>query len=207
MSMKKNKSKEEKINDLETKMEMNENAEGFENEEELENEKNEGLDSEFTAEDVLSLEGLAEGLKEDNKKLQVELEVLKERLLRTSSEYENFRKRTIKEKEGIYADACEEVLKNMFPVLDNLERAMTAPGDVEDIKKGIDMTIRQFKSSLEKLGVEEIPTSEGFDPNFHNAVMHIEDDAFGKNEVVEVFEKGYKKVDKVLRYSMVKVAN
>jgi molecular chaperone GrpE len=207
MSMKKNKSKEEKINDLETKMEMNENAEGFENEEELENEKNEGLDSEFTAEDVLSLEGLAEGLKEDNKKLQVELEVLKERLLRTSSEYENFRKRTIKEKEGIYADACEEVLKNMFPVLDNLERAMTAPGDVEDIKKGIDMTIRQFKSSLEKLGVEEIPTSEGFDPNFHNAVMHIEDDAFGKNEVVEVFEKGYKKVDKVLRYTMVKVAN
>jgi molecular chaperone GrpE len=206
--MKKNKNKEEKINDLEMKMKMDENAEV------LEDEEFEGLNAEVTEEDVLSLEGLLEGLKEDNKKsvdenkkLQGELEALKERLLRTSSEYENFRKRTIKEKEGIYADACEDVLKNMFPVLDNLERAMTAPGNVEDIKKGIDMTIRQFKSSLEKLNVEEVPTSEGFDPNFHNAVMHIDDDAFGKNEVVEVFEKGYKKANKVLRYSMVKVAN
>ena len=201
MSMKKNKNKEEIISDLDLKMEMDENAEV------LVDQEFEGINSEVTEEDVLSLEGLAEGLKEDNKKLQVELEVLKERLLRTSSEYENFRKRTIKEKEGIYADACEEVLKNMFPVLDNLERAMTAPGDVEDIKKGIDMTIKQFKSSLEKLNVEEIPTSEGFNPNFHNAVMHVEDDAYGKNEVVEVFEKGYKKVNKVLRYTMVKVAN
>lgn len=201
MSMKKNKNKEEIISDLDLKMEMDENAEV------LEDQEFEGINSEVTEEDVLSLEGLAEGLKEDNKKLQGELEAFKERLLRTASEYENFRKRTIKEKEGIYADACEDVLKNMFPVLDNLERAMLAPGTVEDIKKGIDMTIKQFKSSLEKLNVEEIPTSEGFNPNFHNAVMHVEDDAYGKNEVVEVFEKGYKKVNKVLRYTMVKVAN
>ena len=201
MSMKKNKSKEEKINDSETKMEMDEN------EEILEDEEFEGLDAEVTEEEVFSLEGLAENLKEDNKKLEGELGALKERLLRTASEYENFRKRTIKEKEGIYVGACEDVLKNMFPVLDNLERAMTAPGNAEDIKKGIDITIRQFNDSLKKLNVEEISTSEGFDPKFHHAVMHIDDDAFGKNEVVEVFEKGYKKVNKVLRYSMVKVAN
>lgn len=201
MSMKKNKSKEEKINDSEIKVKLDENAQG------LEDEEIEELDSEVIKEDVLSLEGLAENLKEDNEKLQGELEALKDRFLRTSSEYENFRKRTIKEKEGIYVDACQDVLKNMFPVLDSLERAMIVPGNVEDIKKGIDMTIRQFKNSLKKLNVEEIPTSEGFDPNFHNAVMHIEDDAFGKNEVVEVFEKGYKKVNKVLRFSMVKVAN
>ena len=201
MSMKKNKSKEEKINDSDIKVKLDENAQG------LEDEEIEEVDSEVTKEDVLSLEGLAENLKEDNEKLKGELEALKDRFLRTSSEYENFRKRTIKEKEGIYGDACGDVLKNMFPVLDSLERAMLAPENVEDIKKGIDMTIRQFKTSLEKLNVEEIPTSEGFDPNFHNAVMHIEDEAFGKNEVVEVFGKGYKKNNKVLRFSMVKVAN
>jgi len=128
-------------------------------------------------------------------------------LLRTNAEYENFRKRTAKEKEGIYTDACEDVLKNMFPVLDNLERAITVEGSNEDIKKGIEMTIRQFKDSLGKLQVEEISTEGDFDPNYHNAVMHIDDETFGKNQVVEVFQKGYKKGDKVLRYSMVKVAN
>lgn len=201
MSMKKNKSKEEKINDSEIKTKLDDNADG------LEDEKIEVLDAEVLEEDVVSAEDLVENLKEDNKKHQIELDALKDRLLRTTSEYENFRKRTIKEKEGIYVDACTDVLKNMLPVLDNLERAMTAPGNVEDIKKGIDMTIRQFKDSLVKLSVEEIPTSEGFDPNFHNAVMHIEDEAFGKNEIVEVFEKGYKKNNRVLRFSMVKVAN
>jgi len=201
MSMKKNKSKEEKIIDSEIKTKLDDNADG------LEDEKIEVLDAEVVEEDVVSAEDLVENLKEDNKKHQIELDALKDRLLRTTSEYENFRKRTIKEKEGIYVDACTDVLKNMLPVLDNLERAMTAPGNVEDIKKGIDMTIRQFKDSLVKLSVEEIPTSEGFDPNFHNAVMHIEDEAFGKNEIVEVFEKGYKKNNRVLRFSMVKVAN
>ncbi|MDP4143902.1 MAG: nucleotide exchange factor GrpE [Bacillota bacterium] len=146
-------------------------------------------------------------LADENIKLSNELETIKERLLRTTAEYENHRKRTIKEKEGIYTDACADVLKEMFPVLDNLERAISVEGSVEDLKKGIEMTMRQFQNALEKLGIEEVSTDGQFDPNTHNAVMHIDDDQFGEQQIVEVFQKGYKRGDKVLRYSMVKVAN
>ncbi len=83
-------------------------------------------------------------IKEENKKLQEELEALKDRLLRTTAEYDNYRKRTIKEKENIYTDACEDILKEMLPVLDNLERALTVDGSAEDFKKGIDITVKQF---------------------------------------------------------------
>ncbi|MFL0251193.1 nucleotide exchange factor GrpE [Clostridium neuense] len=146
-------------------------------------------------------------LKDENEKLSNELGTIKDRLLRLTAEYENYRKRTAKEKEGIYTDACSDVINEMLPSLDNLERAATANGNAEDIKKGIDMTIRQFKGALEKLGVEEIPGEGTFDPNFHNAVMHIEDENYGESEIVEVLQKGYKRGDKVLRHSMVKVAN
>lgn len=146
-------------------------------------------------------------LKDENKKLNNELEALKDRLLRLTAEYENYRKRTAKEKEGIYSDATSDVLKEMIPVLDNLERAITLDGNLEDFKTGIEMTIKSFKTSFEKLGVEEIDVTTGFDPNFHQAVMHVQDENFGTNEVVEVFQKGYKKADKIIRYTMVKVAN
>lgn len=146
-------------------------------------------------------------LKDENKKLNNELEALKERLLRLTAEYDNYRKRTAKEKEGIYTDACTDVLKEMIPVLDNLERAISVEGSVEDIKKGIEMTIKGFKASFEKLGVEEIDATGEFDPNYHQAVMHIEDENLGANSVAEVFQKGYKRGDKVIRYSVVKVAN
>ncbi|MEG0238192.1 MAG: nucleotide exchange factor GrpE [Clostridium sp.] len=145
--------------------------------------------------------------KEENKKLTNELETLKERLLRVSAEYENYRKRTTKEKEGIYADACVDVLKEIVPNIDNLERAVEADGNIDDMKKGVEMTLKGFNTALEKLGVEEIETKEGFDPNFHQAVMHIEDENFDENSVTEVFMKGYKKGDKVIRHSVVKVAN
>lgn len=145
--------------------------------------------------------------KEENKKLQNELETLKDRLLRLTAEYDNYRKRTTKEKEGIYTDACVDVLKEIIPNLDNLERAIEADGSVEDMKKGLEMTLKGFRGSLEKLGVEEIITEEGFDPNMHQAVMHIQDENFGENEVAEVFMKGYKRGDKVIRHSVVKVAN
>lgn len=145
--------------------------------------------------------------KEENKKLTNELETLKDRLLRVTAEYENYRKRTAKEKEGIYTDACIDVLKEIVPNLDNLERAVEANGSVEDMKKGVEMTLKGFQTALEKLGVEEIETSKGFDPNLHQAVMHIEDENFGDNSVAEVFMKGYKKGDKVIRHSVVKVAN
>ena len=133
---------------------------------------------------------LVKKLKEENDKLSKEVEAFKDRLLRVTAEYENFRKRTAKEKEGIYADACADVLKEVIPTIDNLE-----------------MTIKGFQTSLEKLGVEEISVEEGFDPNMHQAVMHIQDENLDKNVVAEVFLKGYKKGDKVIRYSMVKVAN
>lgn len=148
-----------------------------------------------------------EKLAKENSRLDSENQALKDRLARTVAEYDNFRKRTTKEKEGIYTNACEDILKELLPVLDNLERAITVDGSVEDLKKGIEMTIKQFSGALEKLEVEEIKADGEFDPNVHNAVMHIDDEQYGKNQVVEVFQKGYKRGDKVLRHSMVKVAN
>ncbi|MGL4742371.1 MAG: nucleotide exchange factor GrpE [Sarcina sp.] len=147
-------------------------------------------------------------LKDQNKKLENENDTYKDRLVRVSAEYENHRKRTEKEKERIYTDACEDVLVKMLPVLDNLERAVAVQDTtVEALKTGVDMTIKQFADALEKLGVEEIETSEGFDPNLHQAVMHIQDDNLDANVVAEVFQKGYKKGEKVIRFTMVKVAN
>ncbi|GKX65568.1 nucleotide exchange factor GrpE [Inconstantimicrobium mannanitabidum] len=146
-------------------------------------------------------------VKNENSKLNNEMNALKDRLVRLNAEYENFRKRTAKEKEAIYTDACADVLKEMFGVLDNLERAVAVEGSVEDLKQGVDMTVRQFHGAFEKLGVEEIDASGEFDPNFHQAVMHVQDESFGKNSIVEVFQKGYKKADKVLRFTIVKVAN
>lgn len=145
--------------------------------------------------------------KEENKKLQEELDIAKDRLLRLTAEYDNYRKRTIKEKEGIYSDAYVDVLKEIIPILDNLERAVVADGSIEDLKKGIEMTIKGCQDSFAKLGVEEIDTSGEFDPNVHNAVMHIEDENLGKNVIAEVFQKGYKKDEKIIRHTMVKVAN
>jgi|SRR3712207_4346462 len=148
-----------------------------------------------------------DNLVNENEKLQNEIKAKDDRLVRIVAEYDNYRKRTDKEKEGIYTNACEDILKEILPVLDNLERALLVEGEADDIKTGVDMTMKQFKDTLCKLGVEEISTDEGFDPNFHNAVMHIEDENFGNNEVAEVFLKGYKKGDRVIRHSMVKVAN
>ena len=135
------------------------------------------------------------------------MEALKDRLLRVTAEYENYRKRTAKEKEGIYTDSCADVIKEILPVVDNLERALAADGSVEDLKKGIEMTIKGLQSSFDKLGVEEIDASGEFDPNLHQAVMHIEDESLETNVVAEVFMKGYKRGDKVIRHTVVKVAN
>lgn len=150
---------------------------------------------------------LVKKYKEEIQKLKEELEVEKDKYLRQTAEYQNFKKRTAKEKEGIYTDACVDVLKEILPNLDNIERAIAAEGNIEALKQGVEMTLKGFQNSLEKLGVTEIETSEGFDPNFHNAIMHIEDPELGTNVVVEVFMKGYKRGDKVIRHSMVKTAN
>jgi molecular chaperone GrpE len=146
-------------------------------------------------------------LEEENKLLHNELDTLKDRLARTSAEYENYRKRSVKEKEGIYTDACSDVLKELIPVFDNLERALKVDANFDELRKGIEITIKQYEIALEKLQVEEVNSEGEFNPNLHNAVMHIEDEKIGKNQIVEVFQKGYKRGDKILRYSMVKVAN
>lgn len=161
-------------------------------------------EAETTGEDELNMLKKA---KDENKKLQEEIDVMKDRLLRITAEYENYRKRTAKEKEGIYSDAYVDVLKEVLPILDNLERAVAAEGSLEDLRKGIEMTIKGCQDSFTKLGVEEIDASGEFDPNLHNAVMHIEDENLGKNIVAEVFQKGYKKDEKIIRHTMVKVAN
>ncbi|MEG0296391.1 MAG: nucleotide exchange factor GrpE [Clostridium sp.] len=183
--------------------EENENVEAEQQEEVIED-SNETESSEENGENMLF--GMRK-IKDENKRLTNENEALKDRLLRISAEYENFRKRTSKEKDGIYTDACFDVLKEMLPVVDNLERALSADGTVDDLKKGVEMTIKGVSNSFEKLGVEEIDASGEFDPNLHQAVMHVQDENFGTNSIAEVFQKGYKKGDKVLRYTMVKVAN
>ena len=129
-----------------------------------------------------------------------------DRYLRMMAEYDNFRKRAANEKDGIYSNACADVLKEILPVIDALEMAVKFGGEGEQILKGVEMTIAKFKEALDKLGVTEIE-AKTFDPNFHNAVMHVEDENFKENEIAEVFQKGYKKGDKIIRYAMVKVAN
>ena len=133
-----------------------------------------------------------------------------DKYLRLYAEYDNFRRRTQKEKEGIYSDAYVDALTQILPILDNLERAAAFGGEDSEhpLAKGLELTLKSFAETMEKMGVKEIPAlGEKFDPNVHNAVMHVDDESLGENEVVEVFMKGYAKGDKVLRYSMVKVAN
>ena len=155
----------------------------------------------------------AESLQRELEKSRKELEELKkqaaeqnDRYLRMMAEYDNFRKRAASEKDGIYGNACADVLKEILPVIDALEMAVKFGGEGEQILKGVEMTIAKFKEALDKLGVTEIE-AKTFDPNFHNAVMHVEDENFKENEITEVFQKGYKKGDKIIRYAMVKVAN
>ncbi|MCB2292556.1 nucleotide exchange factor GrpE [Clostridium algoriphilum] len=189
--------------------EVIEEAEIVENPEILENEELEGSESEelLESDKEKDMKKNKKKLQEENEKLQDDVDAIKDKFLRTTAEYENFRKRTAKEKQGIYTDACADVLKEVLPVLDNLERALSAEGSGEELRTGVEMTVRLFNVAFEKLGVEELASDGEFDPNLHNAVMHVEDEKYGANEIVEVFQKGYKKENKVLRHSMVKVAN
>ena len=153
---------------------------------------------------------------EETAKLQAQIAELEEKLAkqedvfkRTAAEYDNYRKRTAREMSAISADAKAEVLKELLPVVDNLERAVAfQDSSPEDIRKGLEMVMNQLLSAFGKLGVEAIEGQNiPFDPNMHNAVMHIEDEELEQNTVAETFQKGYKMGDKILRYAMVKVAN
>lgn len=131
-----------------------------------------------------------------------------DKYLRLLAEYDNYRKRSQKEKENAWTTAKAETIKELLPVYDNLERALKQETADEAYAKGVQMTMTQLKTVLEKLGVEEIPAQgETFDPNVHNAVMHMEDESLGENTVAEVFQTGFKMGDKIIRHAMVKVAN
>ena len=171
------------------------------------------------AEDAAQTEEKAD--KKKNKKLDAKIAELEKKLadadvaaaeqndryLRMAAEYDNFRKRSAKEKEGIYADAYADALKSILPIIDNLERAVGVEG-AEALSKGLEMTLKGAAEALEKMGVEPFG-AEGdiFDPNMHSAMMMVDDENHKEGEIVTVFQKGYRKGDKIIRYAMVTVAN
>ena len=138
----------------------------------------------------------------------VEQVVPKDQFLRLAAEYDNYRKRTAKEKENLWTDAKADTVQAFLPVYDNLERALKQETADEAYKKGVEMTMNQLKEVFAKLGVTEIDAQgKPFDPNLHNAVMHIEDENLGENIVAQVFQAGFMLGEKVIRFAMVQVAN
>ena len=171
-------------------------------------------ETEETTVDVAALTEELAALKAENEKLIAELEATKkladeakDTLLRTAAEYDNFRKRSAKEKDGVYAESVATTISAFLPVVDNLERAV-AFSDGDGLKQGLELTLKQLADVLAKLKITpEDPTGKEFDPNLHNAVMHVEDESLGENTVAEVLQKGYVLDGRVIRYAMVKVAN
>lgn len=168
-------------------------------------------------EEVLNQEETTEEVSEENEtskdtdeltKLKEENEDLKNKVLRQMAEFDNFKKRTAKEKDELFTYAKTSCVEQILGVIDNFERALETECSDETFKKGVEMIFSQFKDTLTKLGVEEIEAlNTPFNPELHNAVNQIEDENFGENTVCQVFQKGYKIGDKVIRHSMVVVAN
>ncbi len=128
--------------------------------------------------------------------------------LRVAAEFDNFRKRTVKEKEASYGNGKADAVAKMLPVYDNLERALNQPTEDAAYKKGVEMTMAELVKIFTGLGVEIFgETGDAFDPNLHNAVMHVENEELGENVIAQVFQKGFKIGDKVVRFAMVQVAN
>lgn len=150
-------------------------------------------------------------LNEQLKKKDGELKEYIELAQRVKAEFDNYKKRTAREKEQLYTDISGDIISKLLPVVDSLERAVSSSPDGSDsgtLMDGMEMILKQLKDVLKKEGLEEIESSgKKFDPRFHNAVMHVEDESLGQNEIVEVFQKGYKLKGKIIRHSMVKVAN
>lgn len=134
---------------------------------------------------------------------------LNDRYLRMAAEYDNFRKRSQREREQAYTDAVSRAVTALLPTYDNLERALKAETADTEYKKGVELTMTQLTESLKGINVTVIDATTGtaFDPNFHNAVMHVEDESLGENVIAETFQQGFQIGDKVIRHAMVKVAN
>lgn len=164
-----------------------------------------------TPEEEIAKNAAAEVTETEQKLQELEnnLKDANDKFLRTLAEYDNYRKRSVREKEQAYADSKASVLSEILPVLDNFERAAgNRDASLEDYQKGIDMIFKQFQDILTKLGVESFgEKGETFDPNLHSAVMHTEEEGEPENAISEVFSKGYKLGDKILRPAVVKVVN
>ena len=150
----------------------------------------------------------AEEKKEEQSSPAEELKGANDRYLRLLAEYDNYRKRSQKEKDSLYADIKSDTVAKFLPVYDNLVRALAQSTEDEAYRRGVEMIMTQFNTTLEKLGATRIESlGQKFDPSLHNAVMHVEDEEKGENEIVEVFQEGFMMGEKVIRYAMVKVAN
>lgn len=211
-------SEENKVTDIneEETVETTETAEA----ENTETAAEENAADKETASDEKKEEPEKKGLfKNKNAKYEIEIEELgtklaeaQDRFQRTLAEFDNFRKRTMKEKASMYDDGVRDTIEKLLPMFDNLERAISSvEGKVDEndpLLKGVKLTDKQLKEILAAMGVEEIKAlGEKFDPNLHAAVAHVDDENYGENEVIYDMLKGYKYKDKVIRHSMVKVAN
>ena len=146
--------------------------------------------------------------KKEKDKFEQQIEELTDRLKRNMAEFDNFRKRTEKEKSSMYIIGAKDIVEKMLPVVDNFERGLAHAPEGDSFADGMKMIYKQLITTLDELGVKPIEAvGKEFDPNFHNAVMHVEDEEAGENIVVEEFQKGYTYKDFVVRHSMVKVAN
>ena len=155
---------------------------------------------------------VVEDAQEKSNETDTKLAEMTDKCQRLAAEYYNYRERTAKEKASMYSDGARDTVEKILPVVDNLERAIAAQstkcGDDDSFFKGVEMILKQFKEILNAMGVEEIPAKgEKFDPNLHSAVSHVDDENFGENEITIEMMKGYKYKEKVIRHSMVQVAN
>ena len=156
---------------------------------------------------VKKLEAKIAELEGELEKKAQELSEQNDKYMRMMAEYDNFRKRSAKEREGTYADAYADALASILPIIDNLERAVGVT-EADGVLKGLEMTLKGADEALVKMGVEAFgKEGDEFDPNIHNAVMMVDDESHKEGEIVSVFQKGYKKGDKIIRYAMVTVAN
>jgi molecular chaperone GrpE len=165
----------------------------------------EELEQEQTAEETAEQAETAQPSEDQSAQL---LSAAEDKYLRLAAEYDNYRKRTAKEKDNAWTEAKAQTVAAFLPVYDNLERALKQETADEAYAKGVEMTMKGLQDALTKLGVETIPAlGETFDPNRHNAVMHVEDNTVGENTIVDVFQQGFTCGEKVIRFAMVKVAN
>ena len=186
---------------------IEENTEKSQNETEGEKQPEQKSASKVSRKEINALKAELEAKAEEAKKASEEASDAKDKYLRLAAEYDNFRKRSQKEKDAIYSDAVADTVKEILPIFDNLDRAAIYE-DAQKVAEGLAITAKSIDSMLSKAKIERFgAVGEKFDPNIHNAVLHIEDDTLGEGVIAEVFQTGYRLQDKIIRYAMVKVAN